>query len=413
MSIADKLTLLAGTKEDLRVKLDLGVDVPFSKYVDYIKQQYDITKLFLNGKQGVWYDPSDRSTLFQDAGGKIPVTKYGDPVGLMLDKSQGIATNSIEMVDADLGVTGDPFKIRASSVKTEGRRYKVQTTEVVDGQYGAAVATVDGFLPLNVPVEIEIKVHALQIADITGGHAFHIRNSSGVNMGTLGTLIRIDNIGTYRVRHIRTTDHDTLNMIMMGGVATVGDYIEFEVSVKEIKGNHATQSVSASRPIYKTDGILHWLEFDGTDDFMVSTYASAVTTPTTLAAGVDVKSLPPIAGAFIGGLSVDARHQINHTSSGLLAAYGGTGGGILPEKTKVGKYIWVSHLNGEFSDFVVNNRVTKGSLSSNSIKGMAMGAVSDGTFSVNADFYGIIQVEGLANTTDLQKYLRSKMEVIL
>jgi hypothetical protein len=33
-------------------------------------------------------------------------------------------------------------------------------------------------------------------------------------------------------------------------------------------GNHATQTVSGSRPIYRTDGTLHWLEFDGVDDFL-------------------------------------------------------------------------------------------------------------------------------------------------
>lgn len=43
--------------------------------------------LFVGGKQGVWYDPSDKSTLFQDAAGTIPVTKDGDPVALMKDKS--------------------------------------------------------------------------------------------------------------------------------------------------------------------------------------------------------------------------------------------------------------------------------------------------------------------------------------
>lgn len=267
MSIAEKLTLLADTKESLRVKLNLGVDMPFSEYYKYAFPHPDafILAIFADGEQGVWYDPSDRSTLFQDASGIVPVTKIGDPVALMLDKSQGLATNSVEMVDADLGVAGDPYTIRASSVKTEGRRYKMQTTEAV-GQYGAAIATADGFLPLNVPVEIEIKVHALQIAKLAGGHGFSVRNSLGQNQGTSTTLIRINKIGTYKARHMRTTDIDTLTMVMMGGGATVGDYIEFEVSIKEIKGNHATQSVSTSRPIYKSDGNLHWLEFDGVDD---------------------------------------------------------------------------------------------------------------------------------------------------
>lgn len=32
--------------------------------------------------------------------------------------------------------------------------------------------------------------------------------------------------------------------------------------------NHATQSTSAARPVYRTDGVLHWLEFDGVDDHL-------------------------------------------------------------------------------------------------------------------------------------------------
>lgn len=43
--------------------------------------------LFAGGKQGVWYDPSDKSSLFQDVAGTVPVTKDGDPVALMRDKS--------------------------------------------------------------------------------------------------------------------------------------------------------------------------------------------------------------------------------------------------------------------------------------------------------------------------------------
>jgi len=34
-------------------------------------------------------------------------------------------------------------------------------------------------------------------------------------------------------------------------------------------GNHATQEVSGRRPIYRTDGVLHWLEFNGTSTSML------------------------------------------------------------------------------------------------------------------------------------------------
>lgn len=58
-----------------------------------------IKDLFRDGKQGVWYDPSDKSTLFQDVAGTIPVTKDGDPIGLMKDKS-GNGNHATQSVSA-------------------------------------------------------------------------------------------------------------------------------------------------------------------------------------------------------------------------------------------------------------------------------------------------------------------------
>lgn len=42
---------------------------------------------FVSGERGLWLDPSDLATLFQDAGGTTPVTAVGQPVGRILDKS--------------------------------------------------------------------------------------------------------------------------------------------------------------------------------------------------------------------------------------------------------------------------------------------------------------------------------------
>jgi hypothetical protein len=100
--------------------------------------------LFKNNEQGAWYDPSDISTLFQDAAGSTPVTSDGDPVGYMGDKSGN--------------------------------------------------------------------------------------------------------------------------------------------------GHHATQSISASRPIYKTDGTLHWLQFDGVDDNLSHPYSSGTSDLTLAGGGVITKN---------------------------------------------------------------------------------------------------------------------------
>lgn len=43
--------------------------------------------LFADGGEGAWYDPTDKTTLFQDGAGTTPVTADGDTVGMMQDKS--------------------------------------------------------------------------------------------------------------------------------------------------------------------------------------------------------------------------------------------------------------------------------------------------------------------------------------
>lgn len=60
---------------------------------------FDPLDLFAGGKQGVIYDPSDKSTLFQDVAGTVPVTKDGDPVALMRDKS-GNGNHAVQTTSA-------------------------------------------------------------------------------------------------------------------------------------------------------------------------------------------------------------------------------------------------------------------------------------------------------------------------
>lgn len=63
------------------------------------RNAFNPLSLFAAGEQGAWYDPSDLSTLFQDAAGTIPVTAAGQPVGRMLDKS-GRGNHATQSIDA-------------------------------------------------------------------------------------------------------------------------------------------------------------------------------------------------------------------------------------------------------------------------------------------------------------------------
>ena len=55
--------------------------------------------LFKNSEQGIWFDPSDLTTMFKDATGTQPVAANGDPVGLIKDKS-GNANHAAQTISA-------------------------------------------------------------------------------------------------------------------------------------------------------------------------------------------------------------------------------------------------------------------------------------------------------------------------
>lgn len=56
--------------------------------------------LFAAGEQGVWYDPSDFSTMFQDTAGTTPVTATGQSVARINDKS-GRGNNATQSTSAN------------------------------------------------------------------------------------------------------------------------------------------------------------------------------------------------------------------------------------------------------------------------------------------------------------------------
>lgn len=51
------------------------------------EEEWSPLHLFSSGIQGLWLDPSDLASMFQDAAGITPVTAAGQPVGLIRDKS--------------------------------------------------------------------------------------------------------------------------------------------------------------------------------------------------------------------------------------------------------------------------------------------------------------------------------------
>lgn len=132
---------------------------------------FDPSSLFAAGEQGVWYDPSDLSTLFQDAAGTIPVTAAGQPVGLMRDKSG--RGNHVTQTTA----TSRPI------LQVEAGKWYL-STDGVDDWLSTPVN-----LPISASNKITVCVGIKKESDASVGALFETSISSSANTGTIAMLI--------------------------------------------------------------------------------------------------------------------------------------------------------------------------------------------------------------------------------
>lgn len=214
-------------------------------------------ELFANGEKGAWDDPSDLTTLFQDSAGITPVTPDGDPVGLMLDKRLGLALGpnlgeglniaSNYTISTSISLVQNGDKVRASASGTLARCYAPITTEVGKWyKYSYSYELISGS---------------------TGGFRAFVTPGAGT---TDPYVNYISDEGSYDVYFQATSTVSYVWIFLSGSHAN--QVVDFSVQgLRELPGNHASQDTTAAKPTYRTDGTLHWLEFDGVDDQLVAT----------------------------------------------------------------------------------------------------------------------------------------------
>ena len=207
-----------------------------------------IKSIFANNEQGFAYDPNDLSTLYQDAAGTIPVTSVGQPVGLILDKSKGLT------VGAELNATALPKITGNAPVATYNSTTKVGTVNRVD-------VSNQSFIILSSAVGG--KWYYVSVKN-TGLSQIALRNSN--NFGVDTTIANISPNGTFIGYVYVATNY------VLGIASALGEGTFIVNTVKEIAGNHAYQTVSASRPILQRNATTgaYYLAFDGSDDFLVT-----------------------------------------------------------------------------------------------------------------------------------------------
>ena len=182
---------------------------------------FNPTSLFSAGEQGVWYDPSDFSTMFQDAAGTTPVTAVEQTVGRILDKS---------------GRGNHATQTTATSRPVLSARYNLlRNTETLATQSVTTMATTQ-----------------------------RLRFEGTGTITLSGTAT-----GTYSAgSHTFTTTAGTLTLTVSGAV-TKADLR----AANDALGQPAYQrvgNVAVTLSDYDTTGFKPYLRFDGTDDWLVT-----------------------------------------------------------------------------------------------------------------------------------------------
>jgi hypothetical protein len=208
----------------------------------FAKKKFNPIRWFAKSEQGAWYDPSDLTTLFQDSTGITPVVTVGtvqdQPVGLMLDKSKGLA------LGAELVTNGD------FSNGTTGWTAYNSTIANINSQLVVTAAAASPYIvtPFNTVAGTTYFVSFTIISRQQTGSIFAYVGSSPAALN-LGFLNAGAALGTRTLMFVGTGA--TVYLTLSGSsTALAGDTTTYDnISVKQIAGNHAFQATSANRPI--------------------------------------------------------------------------------------------------------------------------------------------------------------------
>ena len=229
----------------------------YGKLNDYGKLgAWSPLSLFAASEVGVFYDPSDLSTMFQDSAGTTSVTADGQSVGLILDKSKGLVLGPELVTTAFIPYTGNGTVSEAGGITT--------ATCTTNGVYG---------LRLDSNICVGGGAYELTFEIVTNSAAKNINvypnlTHSGIIIGAA-----TGNKSYVTVTPTASGSSANLSFILVGGL--VGESFSVRlVSMKVLSGNHGIQSTAAARPAYKITPSR--IDYDAVDDVLNITFPSSL-----------------------------------------------------------------------------------------------------------------------------------------
>jgi hypothetical protein len=182
--------------------------------------------LFTSGEQGVWYDPSDMSTLFQDSAGATPVTAVEQPVGLMLDKSKGLVLGSELVTNGDFSAGSTGWTLQGT-VTISGGAAVINSSSSTDRLISSTNVLPAGKW-CKVTFDVSVISGIVQFIDTAGANLTTFSTSGAKTLyaySAAGAAIQFFRSGT--------SFNGTID----------------NISVKELPGNHATQATASAKPV--------------------------------------------------------------------------------------------------------------------------------------------------------------------
>lgn len=250
-----------------------------------------VKDIFRNGEQGFFYDPNDLSTMYQDAAGTVPVTAAGQPVGLVLDKSKGLALGAELVVDSEFNDATKWVLTAGASV----RGGKLNVTASVGGSARQNFA-----LKQAGTYKVTLKV------DSASGSDYTVRLHNGGSV--VPTFAYTSGVGTKSWIITATSPFDALVLQFGGGSGLTAVFDS--LYVVELKGNHAYQTTSAARPILRDTP--RRIDFDAVDDKLITNLPTQVTGCTV------IRSVPNVGTQILTGQTIPATYNDNTDHCGLI-----------------------------------------------------------------------------------------------
>lgn len=311
-------------------------------------------RLYQSGDILLWYDPSDLTTMFKNTAGTQPVTADGDSVALMLDKGQWGGKTFAEVMAAQPPVLDDDFSSYADTdamvaagwdkrPATNGSVALVagefQFTRAASGLSTAGGKNLSGLVTQGKYYQVQAGI---RMVSGSGAVQFAIRTANGGGGSLLAEIAQVSSTSIVAIKGIfaaSSADHIALTPTVAGETAAI-DWI----IIKEIPGYHRIQATGTSMPKYKTDGTLHWLLYDGTDDSYQTPTINWGTDEVSICAGVT--KLSDAAGGVVAELSA--------TSSGNLGAFG-----LFAPGSAAPNYFWRASSIGAVTATTYTSPITK------------------------------------------------------